>query len=397
MNKLWNYNNVSIVHLEMSTLCNAACPACPRYYPGFMITKPGLIIDQISYDTFCNWFDSDFISRVNMWRFCGTQGDPMTARDIISIIEHIFKVNPKTQIVINTNGGLRNKKDWEILGNISSKYNLEIIFSIDGLQDTNHLYRRNVNWKVLSTNFISYISNGGNATWEFLIFKHNEHEISVAKEYSMSVGFKNFIAKKAFGFIENNVTKDIPVFDKHGNYEYSLFPPSDVDNKSFVETKIEFRNRDNRLEFYKKQVDVDIIEFQTKLISFVDYKTELDYDIKCIAENFPKSKYGKGSEIYVNVQGQIYPCCMIGTSIDAQDSNPEALQVHHRIRKLGKKNFNLQHKSIKEILDSNILSKLAENTWNTNNCLSFCQITCGSKNNIIEKLYDHKLYGKNDL
>jgi hypothetical protein len=44
------------------------------------------------------------------------------------------------------------------------------------LEDTNHLYRENVEWKKIMENARAFISAGGTAHWDMLIFDHNKHQ-----------------------------------------------------------------------------------------------------------------------------------------------------------------------------------------------------------------------------
>jgi len=95
----------------------------------------------------------------------------------------------------------------------------------------------------------------------------------------------------------------------------------------------------------------------------------------------------KKSEIYINVNGIVFPCCFIGTSIDAFDSQPNALQLKTRLREYGVDNFDLNKKSITKILNENHLNQFASNDWDTPKCLEFCKKTCGNSQ-IMKDIYD---------
>jgi MoaA/NifB/PqqE/SkfB family radical SAM enzyme len=371
-----------MIHLELSTFCNAACPSCPRYFPGSTVVRSGLELAQITFEQFTTWFNNDFLKQIKLWKFCGTHGDPLTAKDIIKIIEHIFNNNPAAEIVINTNAGIRKIEDWETLGKISSQHKLKIIFSIDGLKDTNHLYRRNVSWDTLIRNLQTYTQNGGYAIWEFLIFNHNQHQINDARLLAETMNCKEFIPKNPLGFQTEFGIKDIPVFDQQGNYEYSLLPYLPDDNSN-----IEEQPRDNHMEFYKSNSEEIIKKYKNKIINFVDNLTPAPVNIKCSSKTSAHKNFNTGAEIYINVNGIVYPCCYIGTSTDAFDTSPAALQLHHRLKEINKENFNLNNYTIQEILNSNVLSEFTENTWNTSKCLSFCTQTCGTDITLVDSIY----------
>jgi hypothetical protein len=61
---------------------------------------------------------------------------------------------------MNTNGGLRTKFWWQELANIMKGELDYAVFSIDGLADTNHIYRVDVNWDNVMSNAEAFISAG---------------------------------------------------------------------------------------------------------------------------------------------------------------------------------------------------------------------------------------------
>jgi MoaA/NifB/PqqE/SkfB family radical SAM enzyme len=380
---VWLPDNVSMVHCELSTFCNAACPSCPRFFTGTHVVRSGVTLSQVSIDQFKNWFDLEFIKNVDQWKFCGTHGDPLMAKDVVKIIHYIFDVNPQTNININTNGGLRSEQDWKVLGEISFKHKLTIIFSIDGLEDTNHLYRRNVDWTKLMLNVQSYIDSGGCAHWEFLTFRHNEHQLEEAKALSKKLGFVTFQQKRAVGFEQDGKLTDMPVFKANGEYDYSILPPLNPDyrmSKISLE-KIIDKRRDNLTNFYKENIDKLTDDFEENVSNFKDTIDSDNVTINC------NSKKDKNSEIYINVNGIVFPCCFMGNSIDAFDSQPHALQLKTRLREYGVDNFDLNKKSITKILNENHLNLFASNDWETPKCLEFCKKTCGNST-IINRIYD---------
>jgi sulfatase maturation enzyme AslB (radical SAM superfamily) len=69
------------------------------------------------------------------------------------------------------------------------------VFSIDGLADTNHVYRKNVNWDKLIANAEAFIAGGGSAHWDMLVYKHNQHQVDACEKLARDMGFKWFRAK----------------------------------------------------------------------------------------------------------------------------------------------------------------------------------------------------------
>ena len=96
---------------------------------------------------------------------------------------------------MNTNAGARDETWWAKLAEIFGRMGA-VIFSVDGLADTNHLYRQGVSWKAVERSMDAFIEAGGRARWDFLVFEHNQHQVEEAEELSKQKGFERFVAKK---------------------------------------------------------------------------------------------------------------------------------------------------------------------------------------------------------
>ena len=84
---------------------------------------------------------------------------------------------------------MKTTKFWHDLG-MSMNSNSYVIFSVDGLEDTNHIYRRNVKWDKVINNMTAYSKTGARGIWEFLKFKHNEHQKTEAGHLADGLGFE---------------------------------------------------------------------------------------------------------------------------------------------------------------------------------------------------------------
>jgi hypothetical protein len=143
------------------------------------------------------------------------------------------------------------------------------------------------------------------------------------------------------------------------------------------------RRRDNLTNFYKENINKLTDTFEKSVIEFKDTISTPDVDIKC------NSKKNQNSEIYINVNGIVFPCCFMGNSIDAFDGSPSGLQLKTRLREYGEEKFDLNKNSITKILNENHLNQFASNDWETPKCLEFCKKTCGNSH-IINRIYDIK-------
>lgn len=188
--------DIKILHIEPTDACNAACPQCFREVdPSFNKTN----LHHLSIEQIKDLLDTDTIRGLSKIYMCGNYGDPAAGKHTLEIYKYFKQINPTITLGMNTNGGLRNKEWWQELAKImytSSPYPQEyVVFSIDGLEDTNHIYRVNVNWDKLIENVKAFISAGGQAHWDMLVFKHNEHQVEDAKKMAKNLGFKWFRAK----------------------------------------------------------------------------------------------------------------------------------------------------------------------------------------------------------
>lgn len=384
--KTWKNTKLKYLHIELSNLCNAACPKCPRYLYHTEIVDPSLTLDQITLDKFQKYFPSDFLKDINRITFCGTHGDPMTAKDLIPILEYIFESNKKTELSFNTNAGMRDPKFWSTLGSLLKDKKHVVTFSIDGLEDTNHLYRRRVQWKKVMENAQAFIDAGGSADWDYLIFGHNEHQIETARQMSKEMGFKNFFSKRALGFATttNGQYKPVAVYNKNGLFEYWLTPPS---QKEYV-------NQGNELAEGTK-VDQVVVEWYTKFreqltLDDIDfkYKEHINKSINC---KFLNRK--ENSELYVNANGIIIPCCFMGSVITGSYGEEQELQVRKIIDE-NKDHLDLNKHSFNDILESGILDELFVKKWSLEKFSQgkpvFCSLMCG-ENNSIDRIFIDKV------
>jgi MoaA/NifB/PqqE/SkfB family radical SAM enzyme len=119
---------------------------------------------------------------------------------------------------MNTNAGAKSVAWWEELADVINKKGA-VIFSVDGLRDTNHLYRQGVNWDNVERNMQAFINAGGRARWDFLIFEHNQHQIDEAEALATKWGCEKFMKKKTGRFITGKGEKkqSHQAVDKKGN------------------------------------------------------------------------------------------------------------------------------------------------------------------------------------
>ena len=397
----WKTLPLGQLNIELSSHCNAACPLCPRYYNNTRLVQPGLKLKSISLEEFKRYFPEEIIRNLNRITYCGTMGDPIMAKDCYEIFQYVQDLNPLCIQRVHTNGGMRDSLFWDKMGKLFSTSNMELVFSIDGLETTNHIYRRNVDWTKLMQNVVSFLNAGGRAYWEWLIFGHNEGQIEEGSALAKTLGFLDFNPKRAFGF-DNASLKSIspiPAYDKQGDLEYKIYPPTQAkyqnanDLSKFKDVDYESRNltefnNAKELKFFPKIVN-NVLNFKDSDVSDLgEYGTELDKKtISCRSHHIYKDR--QWSEIYVNSSGLLLPCCFVGTRYDASINYFLDNQLKAKIN-VNKDDLDLNIHTIKEILDSGILDKIFTDSWELSSIskgkLSMCSETCGS-NNPMDNLY----------
>lgn len=198
---MFDRNNVKQLHMETSSVCNAACPMCAREVdPSFNKETDAV---SLSLEKVKTLFDVKFVQNLDSMYMCGNYGDPAAAPDCIEIFRYFREVNPNIVLGIHSNGSLRNTKWWSELGSVLSHDNDYCYFSVDGLKDTNHIYRVNTDFDKILENAIAFIEAGGKAHWEYLVFEHNEHQVDEARKLAESLGFVSFREKVSRRFYMN--------------------------------------------------------------------------------------------------------------------------------------------------------------------------------------------------
>lgn len=395
--KHWDYTKIKLLHIELSTFCNARCPVCPRFATlpdasASHITIPGLVLESISFEDFVKWVPPEFASNLDQVIFCGTGGDPMMAKDVLEITQYLCEHGVGIQF--NTNGGMRNTDFWVNLAKIMqnnkprsgrSRY---VTFSIDGLHDTNHLYRVNVPFDDVFRNAKAFIDAGGTAHWDFLIFKHNEHQMDEAAHIATATGFERFTPKKALGFppdqdgvarsrIVRTVTGEVshiigPPSEEHANYLSKSVVPHHHEEKINL-VQISKHIKDNPI---TRNVKNEIYE-KAKL-HYIPTHHESSTNIVC------KSlvKNNGNQEVYISAAGSVYPCCYVGSRMQSDSTRVLDAQVFSEIDNFGVDKISLKNYSLKEIVEGEFLRTVFENKWGKQfpEGMLVCNETCGEEN-----------------
>jgi MoaA/NifB/PqqE/SkfB family radical SAM enzyme len=180
----------SPLEIELTTKCTLGCPACPRNDPNEK--KEDWDVGHLDTDIAKSFADSD-VNRNHL--FIGCYGDPLYHPDFIDIMR--YYTNKNKRVIIHTNGSFKTKKWWNELASINWNSKLhELIFSVDGLEDTNHLYRIRANWKSIMVGMRIMgalpLDRRPVLEWKYLVFPYNEHQVAEARELANELGFNKF-------------------------------------------------------------------------------------------------------------------------------------------------------------------------------------------------------------
>lgn len=187
-----NNRKIKVLHVEPTDVCQAACALCARETDAKFDKN---MHHHLTFDQIVSVLDKDQITNLDKMFMCGNYGDPAAGQHTLEIFQEFRKINPGITLGMNSNGALQNINWWQRLASILNQPKDYVVFSIDGLEDTNHIYRRNVSWKKLINNACAFIQAGGSAHWDMLVYRHNEHQVNDAIELARSLGFSWFRSK----------------------------------------------------------------------------------------------------------------------------------------------------------------------------------------------------------
>lgn len=181
----WNYKTVEWIDIEVTSFCNIQCPGCLRQVKNKEVNNI-LNKDIITLNNLKKWINKETFPNFKLLNFCGSIDEPTTHPEILDIVDHFSKIS---DINISSNGSTKTTNFWSTLG----EYKISVFFGIDGIdQNSLEKYRIGSNYKKIKENWRSFIASGGNATWQFIAFEHNEHLIEQARHIATEEGFKHF-------------------------------------------------------------------------------------------------------------------------------------------------------------------------------------------------------------
>ncbi len=172
------------LNIELSSKCGASCPFCSRNqkvrpYGAHLITLADFKKLPVAWLRNLHWIT-----------FSGNFGDMSTNCETVDIVSYLKSINPGVTIQGNSNGTLQCEDWWASLGNLLRDGT--VVFSVDGLEDTHAIHRRGTDFHRIIRNMKAFTNAGGIAHWQFILFKHNEHQVDAAAELAEKAGCARF-------------------------------------------------------------------------------------------------------------------------------------------------------------------------------------------------------------
>jgi MoaA/NifB/PqqE/SkfB family radical SAM enzyme len=169
-------------NVEVTTICNAKCPLCARQTlldANFKIPVKHLDLKAFKELDWHNVPDFEYFV------LCGGFGDPVLHPQFDDLLQIIRALNKR--VIIHTNGDVFNEKWWARLGKSLDEQD-NVTFGLDGLTMETHIKYRGTSFDRLTRNIKAYTDAGGQGGINYIVFKHNEHEISNVSKFTENLG-----------------------------------------------------------------------------------------------------------------------------------------------------------------------------------------------------------------
>jgi MoaA/NifB/PqqE/SkfB family radical SAM enzyme len=240
---------------------------------------------ELDLEFFQRNFTPEFIqANVEKITFCGDDGDPVYAHDLIAIIDYIKGVKP-VEFVIVTNGSHKKPKWWQQLGRVLDSHD-SVHFSIDGYDNaSNNLYRVNSDYNSIVTGLQTLrFTSDCEIVWAAIAFQFNEGHLEDMQKFAKQLGVDRFQLTKSTKF-------------------GSVYPSYGIDDP--LQPSVKFVSSSHRFER-------EVIPF-TELgrhdeIKFTNIKL---YDQTQSRNGVtPLCEIGNKG-LYIDARGRLFPCCWV--------------------------------------------------------------------------------------
>jgi len=320
------YKTIDTVEFDLNTVCNSYCPPCHRYtvQDGELFHNPYVKLNSnLDLSVIERVFENSRLTDDCFVDLVGLVGEPIAHPNFMEIIDIIYKHKPDAAINLHTNGGLRTEKFFFDLAKKFNK-NSWIKFSLDGLEDTNGIYRIGVDYNKVVANMRAFIDGGGRAIWKFITFEWNKHQVEEAEALAKEYGCYKF-------------QQDWDV--------------NDLD------------------------IDIFMAAAQKKINKKVASKAAVFIDVPSNRSTKIKDKCFSYKKIYVNAHGYVIPCCMFNGAFTYESMRDKTLNF---IKEDREEDWNSLYNNSLETIMSNTWWQKLKDSFETKPC-DICVSSCGVK------------------
>lgn len=171
--------------IEPTNLCNLKCPLCPtgngtlgRPKGKMSLSNYKMIIDQVG----------EYVTHIYLWNY----GEPFINKDIFEMVSYAKR--KKIYVAISTNGHFLNTSEER--EKLINSHLDNLIVALDGAsEETFKKYRRQGSFSAVTENLKALIlkkremnSSLPLIEIQFIVMKHNQHEIGKIKEVALRLG-----------------------------------------------------------------------------------------------------------------------------------------------------------------------------------------------------------------
>ena len=321
-------------HIEISSKCTLHCPRCPRQEHPESLTNT-----ELSLDFFKQNFTPLFVHKnVEKIMFCGNDGDPIYAHELIPVVAYFKKIKPRMQITIITNGSYKKPEWWAELGQVLNG-NDRVIFSIDGYDNnSNRKYRVNSDWDSIMQGIVTLRANSEcSLIWSAIPFAFNQNHLEQMESLAKELGMNTF---------------ELSYSSKFGE-AYA------VDGVDPLEPSAELTS---------------IARYGKKTVTFVPLKSTntaiegliRSSSIKPTNNIMPACSSGTGFGLYIDAAGRFFPCCWVATRYP---HNAEWQNIGNV--------FNLKITTLEKVLADNFWKEEFQ-TYHWQECQTKCAVAQGN-------------------
>lgn len=206
----WVFGYPYWLTIDPSSICNLQCVFCPTGQRRGTRTQAILTRERFAgimkklgpylfHVDFCNW------------------GEPLLNRDLADMIALAKSYGPTVKVDSNLNAAMNEQDARALIGSGLDR----LTMSVDGAsQATYEIYRRGGNFATVIRNMellVKAKKTSGlpvpHLHWQFLVFRHNEHEIETARAMSREIGVDSI------GFTAPFCSPDwVSTNDEYNNY-----------------------------------------------------------------------------------------------------------------------------------------------------------------------------------